>query len=337
MKSVCIIEPGRMALREDPLPELLAPDDVILKIKCVGVCGSDLHAFRGENPFMEYPKVFGHEFVGEVWKLGPAVGHLAVGDHAVAEPITYCGHCYACRVGHPNVCESLQVSGVHVDGGCREYVRLSAGHVFPIRREIPWHCAVLAEPLTIGFRCCNRAGVLAGDTVLIMGAGPIGLSGMLAARSRGARTIVTDLIGDKLSYARKLGADEVINVKTRDLREEVLRLTGGHGANVVFDTVGSKASLEDCVDLASAAGRIVELGMTGVSEIVHAKLIRRDLSLLGTRLQAREFPEAIALLEEQWEALQDFVSGSFPLEEAPEAFAYALSHPEKVRKLVIDL
>lgn len=337
MKAIYIDGPGRISLRNTPAPVITEDDDVILKICYTGICGSDLHAYLGENPFVIYPRVFGHEFCGKVISAGRGVTDLSPGDLVVGEPIEYCGECYPCRRGHPNVCEKLKVLGVHADGGGREYIKMSRRHVFKVPDTLPAKYAVLAEPLTIGFRCCTRGEVAPDDCVLIMGAGTIGLCAMLAAKQKGATVIITDLIDEKLAYAANMGADHVINAGLEDVTARVLELTDRRGANVVVDGVGSKKSLEQAIDLASAAGRIVELNLTNqISEITHKKLCQRDLTLCGTRLQAHEFPEAIDYLCSHWENMTDFITDMYPPERAEEAFEHMLKNGRNVRKLLIS-
>lgn len=338
MKAVYIDAPGRITIRDEAMPAITAPDDVIIRIKYVGICGSDVHIFQGGNPFVVYPRVFGHEFTGEVYQVGEAVKDLAPGGHVVGEPIEYCGKCYACRRGHPNVCEHLRVYGVHLNGGCQEYIKMPAKRVHKVNVEVPWECAVLAEPLTIGFRSCNRAEVAEGDYVLVQGSGTIGLCAMLAAKSMGATVMMTDLFDEKLAYAKDLGADYVLNARHVDVKEEVLRITGGMGPNVVLDGVGNRRSLEDAIDMASVAGRIVELGMGDItSQVSHVKLARRDLTVMGTRLQAHEFPAAISFVEENWRRLQGFVNGKYAVEDVREAFDTCVNRPQDVRKVLIAL
>lgn len=338
MIAAYIEEPGKIVLKEEPVPEITQPTDVILRVKYTGICGSDVHMYLGENAFIVYPRVFGHEFVGEVVAVGSNVTSVQIGDHAVGEPIQYCGSCYPCKIGHPNVCENLQVYGVHLNGGCQSYIKMPAKCVHPVSKHVPMQYAVLAEPLTIGFRSCNRAQLLPNDIVLIQGSGTIGLCAMLAAKEKGATVIMTDLYDHKLDYARQLGADYGINTKKEDLFQAVMTITHNKGANVILDCVGNKQSLSNAIDLASAAGRIVELGMAPIeSGISHLKICRRDLTIMGTRLQAHEFPEAIRFLESNWEKLQDFITAVYPVSEVFTAFKRAIQEPGEIRKILIEL
>lgn len=338
MKAASVICPGSIDLRELPVPQLQSPDQVLVKVRRVGICGSDVHIFQGENPFATYPRVFGHEFAGEIVAVGENVTELAPGDHVVGEPIESCGQCYACRNHRPNVCEKLQVMGVHIEGGCREYLTLDAAKAHKISREVPWSIAVLTEPMTIGLQATSRGRVQKGDVVLIMGSGTIGLCNLIAAKAAGATVVTTDILPEKLEYAKKLGADYVVDVTREDLSQRLREITGGSGPNVVLDCVCNRSSLEQAVELVSAAGRVVELGFGPISsQIPHVTLMKKEVDLVGTRLQANKFSRAVALVEQNQELLRDFVTQEFPLDQVAQAFDLAISHPEKVRKILISL
>ena len=338
MRAATIVKAGEIRVVEMPDPPAPGPGQVLVKVKLTGICGSDVHILHGENPFATLPRVFGHEFCGVVEAVGEGVAELAPGDHVVGEPIVSCGSCYACRHGRPNVCSELKVMGVHIEGGCREYLILDADKAHRIDPTVPWHCAVLAEPMTIGLQATSRGGVLPGDVVLIMGSGTIGLCCLAAAKSKGAVCITTDILPEKLEYARKLGADHTIDVTREDLAERVREITGGMGPNVILDGVCAKWSLEQAVEMVSVAGRVVELGFGPVaSEIPHVTIMKKEVSLMGTRLQAGKFPQAVKLVEEMRETLDDFVTQRYPLDKVDEAFTMAVEHPEKVRKIVIEL
>ena len=338
MKAAMISKPGEISIRQIEKPCITGPKQVLVRVKLTGICGSDVHIYKGENPFATYPRVFGHEFTGEVVEVGTDVTTLKPGDHVVGEPITSCGTCYACRNHRPNVCAQLQVMGVHVDGGCRECVVLDEKKAHKISKDIPWHCAVLTEPMTIGLQATSRGQIQARDVVLIMGSGTIGLCCLLAAKAKGASCIMTDIVPEKLDYAKKMGADHVIDVTKKDLTKEVQALTGDMGPNLLLDCVCAKWSLEQAVDMVSVAGRVVELGFGPIkSEIPHAVLMKKEVTLAGTRLEAFKFPEAVALVEKNAALLEDFVTQHYGIADVAQAFAFAIEHPEKVRKIVIEL
>lgn len=336
MKAYFVERPEKIVIRETDIPETVADDEVLMKVHTVGICGSDMHIFHGTNPFATYPRVWGHEFAGTVEKIGNGVTDLKPGDHIVAEPFTSCGTCYACRHGRGNVCENLQVYGVHQDGGCREYVVMKREKVHLVPSGISWKLAALAEPLTIGFQSVSRGRVIKDDLVLVESAGTIGLTCLIAAKAAGARVMITDLFDEKLEYAKKFGADYTINVKNESLEDAIARI--GEKPNVIMDGVCTKASLEQAVELVSAAGRVVELGYGNItSEIPHVTLMKKEVDVCGTRLQAGKFPQAIKYIEEHQELLEDFVTQTFPVSQVEEAFAFVQTHPGEVRKAQIVL
>ncbi|MBS1407896.1 MAG: alcohol dehydrogenase catalytic domain-containing protein [Oscillospiraceae bacterium] len=175
MKAVYLVEPFKLEVREVSTPKIERDTDVLVKVHTVGVCGSDLTAWKGNHPDMKMPSIPGHEIAGEVVAVGSAVTKVKVGDHVIREPIEYCGKCYACRHGHPNVCRELKVWGFASQGGHREYYVSNEDQVFPFDPSIPWEVAAMVEPYTIAAEVNDRAEVMAGDIVLIYGLGPAGM------------------------------------------------------------------------------------------------------------------------------------------------------------------
>jgi L-gulonate 5-dehydrogenase len=337
MKIGIVEKPGLLKIAEREAPLVKNSDDVLIKVKRVGICGSDIHIFHGRNPFAVYPRVWGHEFVGELVETGSAVLGLKKGDHAVVEPIISCGACYACRQGRGNVCEQLKVMGVHIDGGCQEYVVVPAANVHLLPDSIPWEEAVLIEPFTIGAQACYRGNVQAGDFVLVMGAGTIGLTIAVMAKLAGAKVIINDLVPGKLRFAESLGVDYTINAKEENLFDRVRDITGGMGANVMVDAVCIKKSFEDAVELTSAAGRVVELSFNEIkSEIAPVGIVKKELTICGSRLQTKRFPVVIDYLKQGKLPLKGFVNGTYALEEMIEAFDHVDKNNATVRKALIS-
>ncbi len=338
MKAIRINQPGDIAIVELPVPAIEAPTQVLVQVKYVGICGSDLHILHGSNPFVTYPRIFGHEMAGEVVGTGAEVTRLKAGDHVILEPIRYCGKCYACTHGEPNVCEHLKVSGVHVEGAASEYLVAEEKQLHKISPAVPWKTAVLTEPLTIGSQACERGRVGRGDTVLISGAGTIGLCALLNAKLRGATCIITDVVEDKLVYARSLGADRTINVAGEDMAQAVRQMVGETGINVYIDAVGLAGAVEQALDLIAPAGRIVLLGFgTEVVRVPFLSMTKKQTELLGSRLQANQFPGVIRNIEENRFPLDGFVNCEYDLEQAKEAFEYAQAHAGEYRKLIIGI
>lgn len=337
MKIGLIEKPGVLTLAERDEPQLAHPDDVKIRVKRAGICGSDLHILHGTNAFASYPLVWGHEIAGEVVETGAAVTNIKPGDHIVTEPIRYCGECYACRMGRRNACHSLQVMGAHIDGGAQEYYVLPARHAFVVPSDVPWSHAALVEPFTIGAQACFRGQVQADDVVFIMGAGTIGLTVMVNAKILGATVIISDIFDEKLAYAKLLGADFTLNAKEVNVIEQVKELTGGYGANVVVDAVCTVSSFEQAIDCAGAAGRIVEMSFNqNPSAIPALKLAAKELTVLGSRHQTNRFAPVIEYLKAGKLPVEGFVSAEYSLGQMEEAFAFAEKNAESVRKVLIN-
>jgi L-gulonate 5-dehydrogenase len=338
MKAGIIESPGILKLTERAKPEIASADGVLIKVKMVGVCGSDIHIMHGSNPFVQYPRVWGHEFAGVVEAVGSSVKNLKAGDIVAGEPIRSCGQCYACRKGRGNVCADLKVMGVHIDGGCQEYLVLPERYAHKLPPGTPWEHAVLVEPFTIGAQTALRGGVEGGDVVLVMGAGTIGQTAMQIAAVNGAEVIITDVVDEKLDYAKASGARHTINAAREDVAAKVAEITDGMGANVVIDAVCTKASFEQAVELASLAGRVVELGFGAErSGIAPLSLTKKEISVCGSRLQTGRFPAVIELLREGKLKLDGFITASYPLEEMSEAFRHAGGGSGEIRKIVIAM
>jgi L-gulonate 5-dehydrogenase len=335
MKAVALLEPQRFEIQERPVPTP-GPGEVLIKVRAVGICGSDLHAYRGNQPFVTYPRVLGHEVAGQVADLGPGVDTLSAGDRVCVDLVINCGHCYPCRIGRPNCCVSIQVMGVHVDGGFAEYIVAPVSRVYRLPDSLPDDHAAMVETLTIGCQAVARGDVSTGETVAVMGAGPIGLVAMLAAKSRGARVLVVDLVDKRLELARTLGADAVVNSGTASLTDEVARFTSGEGANVVIEAVGAVSAVESAIEIVSAAGRVVLLGLGARPvPIVPTALIRKELDIRASRMNSRRFPEAIALASRLLGPLGEMITHRMPLTSAPEAFEMLSSHPELACKVML--
>jgi L-gulonate 5-dehydrogenase len=338
MKAGLVEKPGVLTIVEREMPTIKNDDDVLIKIKRVGICGSDVHIMHGKNPFVVYPRVWGHEFTGEVIETGSAVRLVKKGDHVSVEPIIYCGKCYACRQGRGNICESLQVMGVHIDGGCQQYIAVPEKNAHVLPAAVPWDEAVLIEPFTIGAQACYRGNVLPGDFVFVMGAGTIGLTALQMAKLAGATVIVSDIVNEKLEYAKNRGADFVINAKESDVPAKVREITGGMGANVTIDAVCSKKSFEDAVEITSAAGRIVELSFNETpSEIAPVNIVKKELTICGSRLQTNRFPVVIDYLKQGALPLAGFVTAQYDFNDMASAFAYIDAHGDSVRKIIVTM
>lgn len=338
MKAVQVIGPSKLQIIEKEKPVITQENEVLIRVRMVGICGSDMHIYHGTNPLATLPRVIGHEVTGEIVEVGSAVTTLSLGDRVVTEPISTCGECYACRSGRQNVCSKLEVYGVHRDGGMQEYVVMPEKLVHKVDPTLAWEESVLVEPMTIGAQANWRGDVREGDTVLVMGAGPIGLCCLKVAKLKGATCIITDLSDERLAFAKSWGADYTINVTQKNVREEVLRLTEGEGANVVIDAVCIPQTVEDAIEVASVAGRVVLLGFdTRTSNIPQLPITKKELTICGSRLQTNQFPEIVGYMNNRQLKTEGMVTHHYRLEDIEEAISFIEKNPNEVRKVVLTL
>lgn len=336
MRAVQVQKAHELLIQEVEKPRVENTTDVLVKVKRVGICGSDMHIYHGTNPLATLPRVAGHEVAGEVVEVGDDVKTIQVGDHVVVEPIRYCGTCYACRKGRPNVCASLSVFGVHEDGGMREWFVLPEKQIHVVDSSLPWDEIVLAEPYTIGAQAVWRGQVEKGDTVLIQGAGPIGICILKMAKLQGATVMITDLNDERLFFAKENGADIVINASRENIRETVTQWTKGEGVNVVIDAVCLPMTFELSVDVVSPAGTVVVLGFDErPAPISQLPITKKEVTIVGSRLQTNQFPKVVSLLNGRKLTHNGLVTHTFPLEKVQDAFDFVEKYPDKVRKALI--
>ena len=336
MKSVVLTQAKRLEIQEHPIPKINNPDDILIRVKAVGICGSDVHAYDGSLTTIKYPRTIGHEVVGEVTAVGAAVTHVQPGDHVVMDPVVSCGKCLPCRQGRRNVCRDVKCMGVAAEGGAAEYIILPALNVVKMPSDILWRDAVLAEPFTIGANSTARARVIPGDMALIMGAGTIGLVSMQAAKLRGARVMIADIVDSRLDLAKKLGADRVVNTKKEDLVAAVSEFTEGEGVTVFIDAVGVPALLVLGTELTAPTGRVVALGLTGdLLTIPQASISKKELELIGSRMHSNRFPEVIAWISEKKVQTGPMVTHAFPFTQAQNAFDLIEKSPQTTCKVIL--
>ena len=309
-------------------------DEVLVRVHRAGICGSDVHILHGSNPFARYPRIIGHEFAGEIEAVGPGVAGLAEGDRVVVDPVVSCGACYACRVGRPNVCANLEVFGVHRDGGFRDLVPVPARNVVKVSRDLPVEVAALAEPFSIAANVLSRTGCGPEDTVLVYGAGTVGLTVLQVAKLKGARCLVSDIDEARLERARSFGADVVINPRATSVAEAVGGEMGGLGPSVVIDGAGVPALLEEACRVASPAGRVGLLGFSpGPCNISQQEIVKKELTLVGSRLNRHLLHEVVGWLESGSLRPAAMITQTFDARDARAAFDLVENHPERTVKV----
>jgi 2-desacetyl-2-hydroxyethyl bacteriochlorophyllide A dehydrogenase len=335
MKAAILYGPHDLRIVEKDMPAV-TPDGVLIRVKAMGICGSDLHAYHGKLATVVYPRLIGHEVVGEVVETGGAVSKVKTGDHVVMDPVVSCGVCPACKAGRGNVCRDVKCMGVAAEGGCAEYIVLPQGNVEKIPADIPWNEAALMEPYTIGAQITARGEVAPGDTVLIMGAGPIGLVALQAAKRRRAKVIITDISAGRLELACQLDADVTVNPRKQDLAVAVSQFTDGCGVNVAVDAVGLPELFAQAVEHTAPAGRVVIIGFNPApSQVPELPITRKELDIRGSRMHAGKFPEVIKWFAAREVKTTPLISHQFPFAEINNAFKILESEPDKTCKIII--
>ena len=281
------------------MPSIQQANEVLIRVRSAGICGSDVHIYHGTSPVATYPRVIGHEIAGEIVEVGSAVELFQIGDRVVMDPVISCGKCYQCKIGRSNVCGKLQVRSVHVDGGYQEYIVLPQESIHRIPADLSWEEAVMIEPFTIAEQTCSRGEIKADDIVFIMGAGPAGLSILKRAKIEGATCYISDITDNRLQLAQQFGADAVIHAGREDVADVIGKLTEGRMATVVIDAVCTVRSFEEALKVVCPAGRVVTLGFNPMpSSIAQFQITARELDIRGTRLHNKKFPAVIRLFEE---------------------------------------
>jgi 2-desacetyl-2-hydroxyethyl bacteriochlorophyllide A dehydrogenase len=299
VKAIRLEEAGRFAAIEAEAPAPPCEGEALVRVRRIGVCGTDLHAYRGKQPFFTYPRILGHELGVEVVELGPGVSQVQVGDRCSVEPYLNCQKCIACRRGKPNCCAELRVLGVHADGGMRELLCVPARKLHA-SRTLTLDQLALVETLAIGCHAVERAQVEAGETVLVIGAGPIGLSVIQFAAEAGGKVIVLDVNAERLAFCkRQLGVLHAVDASAGDPLEEIRRLNGGDLPTAVFDATGNPGSMAGAFNFPAPGGRLVFVGLfQGDVSFNDPNFHRRELTLLASRnALPTDFTRIIRLVE----------------------------------------
>jgi len=336
MKAYVAKSARNLQLIEKEIPSP-GENQVLVRTKTAGICGSDIHLYRGDHPYTTYPMIFGHEASGIIEKNCAVKTELQKGDRVVLEPTIFCGSCYPCSIGRTNCCRNMKTIGVTVDGALSEYFVAPVENIHKIPDNLSIKLAALVEPLSIGFHAVYRADVKENEKVLVIGAGPIGLSILAAAKSRHAEVMITDISDFRLNIAEKMGADFLFNNSDDTINEFVGDWTQGQGVPVVFEAVGTPVTIESAVSHASDAGRVVVVGVTGKKFSVRGvDITKKELTIYGSRNNLGQFQTALGFLSESYSIAEKMISQVFAFEETPLAFKFADCNSSKSCKVLID-
>ncbi len=287
MKALICSNPGHFEYKDVPAPQL-QPGHAILKIKQIGICGTDLHAFEGTQPYFSYPRILGHEIAADLIEADSITGFLP-GDKVTIIPYLHCGHCIACRNGKTNCCASIQVCGVHTDGAMQEYYSVPV-YTLLNGDGLDYDALALLEPLAIGAHGIRRASIKSGEYVLVIGAGPIGIGTMEFARIAGAQVIAMDMNEDRLQFCRtNAKAAYTINPSKEDVKMRLLEITSGDMPTVVVDATGNQKAINDSLQWLAHGGRIILIGLQKEPfSFSHPEFHKREATLMSSRNATRQ-------------------------------------------------
>ncbi len=341
MKAAVLHGHHQIMVQDLPVPSV-CPDDVLVRVKSVGICGSDLHYWRTGaigNLIIKEPLVLGHELSGQVVDVGRSVSHLSVGDRVVVEPAAPCGRCRFCRTGRYNLCPEKRFMGDPPSNGAfAEFVAWPAAFAYRMPAEMTFDEGALVEPLSIGTYATGRAHITPGDKVLIMGAGPVGLMTLIAAVTHGASEIhVVDVFDWRLEKAKEFGATATINAKSENVTERIRELTKGEYVDVTMETSGSPDAAAQSVKVTRRGGTIALVGLYDSAEFQYPLLdvLMKEISVVGNYDGAHSFPTSLQIMASRKFDTKKMITHHIPLDKIETGFKIMEEKKEHVLKIQV--
>jgi 2-desacetyl-2-hydroxyethyl bacteriochlorophyllide A dehydrogenase len=338
MRQAIMTKPGVIEHREVSEPAA-GPGQVLLRVKRIGVCGTDLHVYHGKHPFTPYPVVQGHEFSAVIEAVGPGVANLRPGMKATATPQEVCGKCRSCRRGDYHICDHLKVRGFQAPGVAQDLYVTEADKIVPLPDTFTFEQGALIEPTAVAVRSTSRAGDMQDRNVVVLGAGPIGNLVAQVCRCRGAKVLITDLSDFRLGKARDCGVPFQSCARTESLARAVERCFGEEGFDLAFECVGVEATMSAAVDAIQKGGKIVVLGVFGEKPRIDMAVVgEHELSIIGTLMyQHRDYVQAVDLVSRGKVITDPLVTAHFSFEEYLQAYQFIDKQGDKTLKVMIDL
>jgi len=342
MKAAVLHKPLDLRVEEVSIPQI-GSNEVLVKMKRVGVCGSDIH-FYLEGSIASFivkkPLILGHECAGEIMEIGGEVKDLKIGQRVVIEPGFTCGKCEYCKTGRYNLCREVKFyAAPPYDGAFAEYVSAPEQNVYVMPDEMSYEEGAMIEPLAVGMMATKMGEVMAQDIVAVLGAGPIGQMALQAAKTYGVPEIfVTDVADYRLEYAKKFGANEVINTAKENIMEKIMELTDNKGIDIVIEASGASSAIQQSIDIVRPGGRIVLVGYPPKDvQMPLNKVISKELRIQGIHRYANVFPAAIKAVSSGKAVVKPFVTNVFSLEQINEAFEVNINKTGNPMKIQITL
>ena len=337
MKAIVIDKPYEVEIRDVPMPTV-GEGEALLRVLYVGICGADVASYTGNQPFTTYPRIPGHEFSAEIIEIPENDKGLKKGDVVTCNPYFNCGKCYSCERGHVNCCTDNRTMGVQRDGAFCEYISMPVERIYPGMGLTAQELALI-EPFSISRHAISRAVIHQTDSVLIVGAGPIGLFALLAAKQFAEKIAVADVLNNRLDLAMSYGADGVVNTATEDIAKFTEEFTDGRGFDVCIEACGRPETFLMCIDEAAYAANIILIG-NGKREttFLHSIILKKELNIFGSRnAMKQDFLDNIELAASGKVDVMKMVSGVYEMDKAAEAFVALAHNKGDLAKLLIRI
>ncbi len=339
MKQVRLVEPQKIILEEVEKP-CLEDNQVLIEVKRIGICGSDIHAYYDKHPYISCPIVQGHEFSGEIAETGKSVDSFSPGDRVTVMPQLVCGQCYPCTHGRYHICNDLKVIGCQVDGAAREYIPVDYQLVIKLPKDMSYDYGAMIEPVAVGVHAVRRLGDVSGMNLVVLGAGPIGNLTAQAAKGLGARKIfITDISDYRLEIAGQCNIDFTLNVSENLLDPKLDEAFGPDRADAILECVGVEKTIASAIAQARKGTDIVVVGVFGERPAVDIGMVQdKELRLIGTLMyQKEDYQIAMDLINSGKINLEPLITKHFPFEEYARAFKFIEDNRDRTMKVLIDL
>ena len=337
MKAIVIPNPNEIEIREVPEPQV-KEGEALLKVRYVGICGADVASFTGNQPFTTYPRIPGHEFSAEIVEIPENDKGLKAGDIVTCNPYFNCGGCYSCERGFVNCCTDNQTMGVQRDGAFCEYISMPVERIYE-GKGLSAEELALIEPFSISQHAVSRCEIKETDNVLVIGAGPIGLFALLAAKAKCKNVVVADILDNRLELAKEYGAAAVVNTKNKSLEEFTNEFTQGKGFDVCIEACGAPETFLGCIDSCAFAGNVVLIG-NGKREtsFVHSIILKKELNIFGSRNALKaDFINNIDIVANAKADVMKMVSRVYDMENALDAFKALANNDGTLAKILIKI
>jgi len=337
MKQAILERPKKIIFREVEKP-VISNREVLIKVKRIGICGSDIKAYYGKHPYIKCPIVQGHEFSGVVAAKGRKVKGLKIGDRVTVRPQLVCGRCHLCKRGDYNICQNLKVIGCQAEGAAQEYLKVDMNLVVKLPEKMSFEEGAMVEPVAVAVHALGQASRIKGRQVLVLGAGTIGNLTAQVARALGARAVmITDLSSFRLKMARECGVDHTVNVARASLPEQLEKAFGPNRADLILECVGEEKTINQAIEVARKGSEIVVVGVFDEKPRTDVGLIQdKELKLLGSLMyKAEDYRTAIRLINSRKIRLKPLMSRTFKFEDYPKAYRFLEKSGDRVMKVFI--